>query len=164
MSKQELFHQGDVFLLRVNKVPDTAKLAPRDSRGRVVIAHGEVTGHAHAFGPDQKVQMLIDDHNGVLTQYFKVGATYPANVPIHGEVLEEDDDTNSVLLDTAEYGQLKVSKAYFEELSPGIWDPKTGWSKQDHEEHSPHAVPEGLYSRKPQREYQPGAVPRIVAD
>jgi hypothetical protein len=41
--------QGDVFLRRVDgPVPPGAAEVPRDN-GRVVLAYGEVTGHAHAI-------------------------------------------------------------------------------------------------------------------
>lgn len=48
------FRQGDVLLVKVDEQVDKAKacLVARDS-GRVVLAYGEVTGHAHAiFSPD----------------------------------------------------------------------------------------------------------------
>jgi hypothetical protein len=40
--------QGDVFLMRCDRVPEGAKEKLRD-KGRTVLAYGEVTGHAHAF-------------------------------------------------------------------------------------------------------------------
>lgn len=40
--------QGDVFLERVTSIPKGAKAKSRDG-GRVVLAYGEVTGHAHAI-------------------------------------------------------------------------------------------------------------------
>jgi hypothetical protein len=40
--------QGDVWLERVAAIPDTAVEKPRD-HGRVILAYGEVTGHAHAI-------------------------------------------------------------------------------------------------------------------
>lgn len=40
--------QGDVLLVRVDRVPEGAKPVERDA-GRVVLAYGEVTGHAHAL-------------------------------------------------------------------------------------------------------------------
>lgn len=42
------YRQGDVLIERVAKLPKGAKLKERD-RGRVVLAYGEVTGHAHAI-------------------------------------------------------------------------------------------------------------------
>lgn len=46
--KAEMFRQGDVFLQRVKALPNGAKPKDRDN-GRVVLAYGEVTGHAHAI-------------------------------------------------------------------------------------------------------------------
>jgi hypothetical protein len=40
--------QGDVLLVPVDRIPAGVKLVPRDA-GRVVLAYGEVTGHAHAI-------------------------------------------------------------------------------------------------------------------
>ena len=40
--------QGDVLLVPVGEVPDGARLLPRTG-GRVVLAEGEDTGHAHAI-------------------------------------------------------------------------------------------------------------------
>ena len=40
--------QGDVLVLRRDGIPPGATEKPRDA-GRVVLAYGEVTGHAHAF-------------------------------------------------------------------------------------------------------------------
>lgn len=42
--------QGDVLLLRISgEAPKRGQLIPRDGQGRIVLAHGEVTGHAHAI-------------------------------------------------------------------------------------------------------------------
>ncbi|MQS17815.1 hypothetical protein F7Q99_37905 [Streptomyces kaniharaensis] len=52
-----MYRQGDVLIVPVEESvvpPRVAALAvqPRDSRGRMVLALGEVTGHAHAVvGP-----------------------------------------------------------------------------------------------------------------
>jgi hypothetical protein len=40
--------QGDVLLVPVEEIPATARPVGRDA-GRVVLAYGEVTGHAHAI-------------------------------------------------------------------------------------------------------------------
>lgn len=48
-TKPTIFRQGDVMLVLVTKLPDGAKdVTPED---RIVLAHGEVTGHAHAVYP-----------------------------------------------------------------------------------------------------------------
>lgn len=41
--------QGDVLLIPVGEIPKDVKEIDRDSKDRVVLAYGEVTGHAHAF-------------------------------------------------------------------------------------------------------------------
>lgn len=77
-----LIRQGDVLLVKINKIPETAKRIPRKE---VTLALGEVTGHHHTFkdgavGYAEKlndhgitlaeyvdVQKLIDEVNGVHT-------------------------------------------------------------------------------------------------
>ncbi|WP_052852952.1 hypothetical protein [Streptomyces avicenniae] len=57
-----MYRQGDVLIapLAEDAVPATAQGAvsePRDSRGRLVLALGEVTGHAHAvLGPGRLIR------------------------------------------------------------------------------------------------------------
>lgn len=41
------FRQGDVLLVEVDRIPDDAMAQPRS--GRIVLAEGEATGHAHAI-------------------------------------------------------------------------------------------------------------------
>src|SRR5690349_17892844 len=50
MQMKTMFRQGDVLLVLVAAIPAGAKdVTPRD---RIVIAEGEVTGHAHAVYPE----------------------------------------------------------------------------------------------------------------
>src|SRR4051812_38951511 len=42
------YRQGDVLLCEVDQIPLTATPVPRNGH-RVVVALGELTGHAHAF-------------------------------------------------------------------------------------------------------------------
>lgn len=44
----EQYRQGDVFIRRVRSLPKERRELPREN-GRVVLAHGEATGHAHAI-------------------------------------------------------------------------------------------------------------------
>jgi hypothetical protein len=48
-----MFRQGDVLLVpvRPERLPNHFRPLPRDARGRLVLALGEVTGHAHAAIP-----------------------------------------------------------------------------------------------------------------
>jgi len=71
--------QGDVFIQRLSdsaEVPSTAKPVPEDA-GRVVLAYGEVTGHAHAFAGSSRVNLFREDDNGS-------GVSPPAYLVIEG--------------------------------------------------------------------------------
>lgn len=52
MNKKETvpahYRQGDVLVERIDALPANLKKLPRDG-GRVILAHGEATGHAHAI-------------------------------------------------------------------------------------------------------------------
>lgn len=45
---QMTYRQGDVLIERISEIPKEAKAHKRDA-GRIVLAYGEVTGHAHAI-------------------------------------------------------------------------------------------------------------------
>lgn len=51
--KAEIYRQGDVLLVRVDDLPQGMRDATADDR--IVLAYGEVTGHAHAVYPEIKV-------------------------------------------------------------------------------------------------------------
>jgi hypothetical protein len=46
--QQQILRQGDVLLIPTTKAPAVGKEIPREA-GRIVLAHGEVTGHSHAI-------------------------------------------------------------------------------------------------------------------
>lgn len=48
MSKQFMFRQGDVMIVSCDAIPADLTPVERDN-GRIVLAYGEVTGHAHAI-------------------------------------------------------------------------------------------------------------------
>lgn len=51
--KKRVFRQGDVLLQFVDELPKGARdITPED---RIVLAYGEVTGHAHAVYPEVEV-------------------------------------------------------------------------------------------------------------
>jgi len=43
-----IYRQGDVLIERITKTPRKTQPVKRDA-GRIVLAYGEVTGHAHAI-------------------------------------------------------------------------------------------------------------------
>jgi hypothetical protein len=58
MTQYRQFRQGDVFLTTATDVPAGAAPVDRDN-GRIVLAYGEVTGHAHAI--DAPTAALVQD-------------------------------------------------------------------------------------------------------
>lgn len=83
MNKFE-YRQGDVGFTRVEALPENAK-PKRRQRGRIVLAEGEVTGHAHAITdtavtwhgvdgsplqwvvvPDAPAEVTHEEHNTVV--------------------------------------------------------------------------------------------------
>jgi hypothetical protein len=45
-----MYRQGDVLIKEVAKMPTAVKQVDWAKEGRVILAYGEVTGHAHALG------------------------------------------------------------------------------------------------------------------
>jgi hypothetical protein len=65
-----MFRQGDVLLVPAERLPEHARSLPRDARGRLVLALGEVTGHAHAVAaPDAE---LLDDTGPVGGRFLRI--------------------------------------------------------------------------------------------
>lgn len=54
-----MYRQGDVLIIPCKAIPKGAKPVARET-GRVVLAHGEITGHAHAL-LDRNVNMVEKD-------------------------------------------------------------------------------------------------------
>ena len=53
MTKPKMARQGDVLLIPITHRPDDADLGQTLMEGgRLVLAHGEATGHAHVIYPD----------------------------------------------------------------------------------------------------------------
>lgn len=52
------YRQGDVFLIPVAAIPKNAKEVARDN-GRVILAYGEVTGHAHQIAEPDVVGAVL---------------------------------------------------------------------------------------------------------
>lgn len=59
-----IFRQGDVLLREVTSIPDDAAPAEKkDHQGspRIVLAYGEVTGHAHAIHDIESVDVFVKE-------------------------------------------------------------------------------------------------------
>ena len=81
MKANNQFRQGDVFL-RPASIPSGAKPGKLDN-GRIVLAYGEVTGHAHAIGEIESVA-LRETEDG--RRFLDVQQTVPLQHEEHGTV------------------------------------------------------------------------------
>ncbi len=61
--KRKVIRQGDVMLVPIAKLPEGLHPAPAEN-DRLVIAHGEVTGHHHSFAMSDRVAMFREDGSG----------------------------------------------------------------------------------------------------
>jgi hypothetical protein len=68
-----MFRQGDVLLIPVKQMPKGLEPVSRE-KGRVVLAHGEVTGHAHAI-KDQRAALFRDPK--LMATFMHVGGDAP---------------------------------------------------------------------------------------
>lgn len=67
-----LYQQGDVLIEEIDNIPENAKkVSP--IRGRIVLAEGEMTGHAHVI-TDVRNNILLD-HSGDLFLHTLADAT-----------------------------------------------------------------------------------------
>lgn len=48
-AKTPVLRQGDVLLIPVAAIPDGLQDTRSDAKGRIILAYGEVSGHAHAL-------------------------------------------------------------------------------------------------------------------
>lgn len=78
----KLFRQGDVLVRQVEEIPTGLRTVPRDN-GRVILAYGEVTGHAHAVEGD--VEFLAADLADLEDRFLRVEA--------EAQVVHEEHDT-----------------------------------------------------------------------
>ena len=81
------YRHGDVFLREVAQLPD--KATPEARQGDVILAEGEVTGHAHRIASPQ-ARVMVAERNRYLV----------ADMP--------------VVLDHEEHGKIEIPKGIFE--------------------------------------------------
>ena len=69
MTDQFLIRQGDVLIVATDNIPAAAKPVPLEN-GRLILAHGEVTGHAHVVEGD--AVFLAADLDEMADRYLRV--------------------------------------------------------------------------------------------
>lgn len=57
------YQQGDVIIEKTNNLPDKIKKCKRE-QGRLILAEGEVTGHAHVIC-DDKCDLMCDEQGNL---------------------------------------------------------------------------------------------------
>ncbi len=145
------YRQGDVLLERVDSLPRKLQPVARE-KGRVILAHGEVTGHAHAIA--DKNTELLQTTDG--EQFVRIdGRDIKARLPIlrrwRGQVLVKDPQLGLMQFaidDVVIAGKTVVIDGNFALLT--------------HDEHTAHAVPAGNYRNVRQSEYDPEEIRRVA--
>ena len=130
--------QGDVLLRPVVSLPPGC--TAEDLASRIVLAHGEVTGHAHA----------IYDHKGTrLTE---------------AEALVDAFGTPEAAAEIAEAAIARAKARLWVAPSGDRYLEVTEPVTLKHEEHTQHVIEPGLYELPVQVEYTSADVVRQVAD
>ncbi len=62
--------QGDVMILQVASLPKAAKNV--DNKVRIVLAYGEVTGHAHAIAEREATEFTMEQSAGPVKRFLEV--------------------------------------------------------------------------------------------
>lgn len=80
------YRQGDVLLVRVGDLPADARPLPREG-GKVVLAHGEATGHHHAVLERDAELFAPGEASAAAERYLRVGqggatVTHQEHAPI----------------------------------------------------------------------------------
>jgi len=65
-----IYRQGDVMVRKVSKLPKGATEVK--TKGRIILAHGEVTGHAHAIAEGEAQEFTMADAAGAVRRFLKV--------------------------------------------------------------------------------------------
>ena len=98
--------QGDVFLERAAALPGGLRPVERE-QGRIILAHGEVTGHAHAIS-DARAELFEDLRDGsrwLVIQAVPVEETHEGSAAVAAVA--------TVPLQHEEHGQI--------DLDPGVY-------------------------------------------
>ena len=147
--------QGDVLLFRVSELPKGAKdVTPKN--GDVILAYGEVTGHAHRIKRVEHPSARIYDFGA--ERYIESLGRYEAGA-VPGKIVDRDKTSITVLHPI--HGrtkflitEVKEHGAFVEALHP--------WSPLEHEEHSAEALSEGYFRQAYQHEEKRAEITRVA--
>lgn len=140
--------QGDVFIERIERVPSNLTEVPRSKRG-VVLAEGEVTGHAHRI-PSRFAKLFRDESD---QRFLRVTAPVYLGHEEHKTVCAEPDCDALAMFVKAPFVEANYRCSIHQQ--PNMLKMK---------EPGTTAIPPGEYRVHIHAEYQPGELPRTVAD
>lgn len=151
------YRQGDVLLERIAALPSGLQLVPRD-KGRVILAYGEVTGHAHAL-LEAGTQKFTGEKGA---EFFEVcGARIQTTLPFVRRL------RGQVMVKHPELGLIEFAECDVDVIGDQVHvDGEFGLLK--HDEHNTQGIPAGLYKGAGadktvhQREYTPTAIVRVA--
>jgi hypothetical protein len=107
--RNNMFRQGDVLIVPIKKLPKDLEPVARED-GCIVLAHGEVTGHAHAIR-DQKAALFRDP---------KLAAIF-MNVSADGPVALEHEEHGTIKIPPGNY-QIVRQREYSPETIRNVAD------------------------------------------
>lgn len=151
------YRQGDVIIQRLDSLPQDLKPVAADG-GRVVLAHGEVTGHAHCFAATEAEKFT----DGSGREFFDVkGQPLDFTLPLVRRW------KNQVMVKHPALGVIEFAECDVrvnEDQVAVVGD----FALLRHDEHTAHGIPAGPYKGAGmqgtvrQREYSPKAIRRVA--
>lgn len=141
MKTKQPIRQGDVLLVPVSRLPEGCTEVPND-RGRIVLAYGEVTGHAHAIADHIVLAEQLQRHHDERTAH-----------PVAADEITEAAIARAK--SKARLWSAPDGARYLEVTEP---------VNLRHEEHTAHEIPAGVYLLPTQVEYVAPELTRQVAD
>jgi hypothetical protein len=104
MKQSGIIRQGDVLLIPIDALPKNATLKARE-KAFVVLAYGEVTGHAHVID-DRRATFPAELYDTDRGPALRVG---PGSALVHTDRFDTVRDT---LQTTQEHGTVLVERTY----------------------------------------------------
>jgi hypothetical protein len=103
--KRVQYRQGDVLLVPIDALPAELTPVPRE-KGRVILAHGEVTGHAHAIVDDRAELFGTPNAEGGLISIVEAGELY---LLVHGDKPVElvHDEHSTIAVEPGAYKRIR---------------------------------------------------------
>ena len=146
------YRQGDVLITETTEIPDGLKPVPKD-HGCVILAYGEVTGHAHRVQGEAEL-FFAGDITELEERFMR----------IENETCRDIDVWKCIRGREITWIPATVGTARIESADFAICGRETvSGLAVTHEEHLPFIVPPGHYRVSRQREYAPEEL-RTVAD